>query len=111
LTELFAVCCLFAALNEALRDEVQRLKVATGQLNGLAGHMFGLGQGQLTPQQVQQQVQQLQQQSSQQQVHSDFMQRGSYGQLPTNMGGNVGGNFIKSEASTISVNQGSSASF
>lgn len=98
------------SLNEALRDEVQRLKVATGQLNGLAGHMFGLGPGQLTAQQVQQ----LQQQSSQQQVHSDFMQRGQYGGIPSiggNIGGNLGGNFIKSEASTISVNQGSSASF
>lgn len=72
--------------------------------------MFGLGQGPLTPQQVQQ----LQQQSSQQQVHSDFLQRGQYGGLPAmggNLGGNLGGNFIKSEASTISVNQGSSASF
>ncbi|CAM6101123.1 unnamed protein product [Calypogeia fissa] len=76
-----------SSLNEALRDEVQRLKVATGQLNGLAGHMFGLGQGPLTPQQVQQ----LQQQSSQQQVHSDFLQRGSYGGMPS-IGGNLGGN-------------------
>ncbi|BBN03913.1 transcription factor VIP1 [Marchantia polymorpha subsp. ruderalis] len=94
------------ALNEALRDEVQRLKVATGQMNGLTGHVYGLGQGPLTAQQLQQ----LQQQSSQQQAHNDFLQRGTFGGLQT-MSGQIGGSFIKSEGSTISVNQGSSASF
>ncbi|KAL2636244.1 hypothetical protein R1flu_007723 [Riccia fluitans] len=94
------------ALNDALRDEVQRLKVATGQLNGLAGHVYALGQGPLTTQQLQQ----LQQQNSQQQAHNDFLQRGTFGGLQA-MGGPLGGSFIKTEGSTISVNQGSSGSY
>ncbi|KAL3684247.1 hypothetical protein R1sor_002269 [Riccia sorocarpa] len=94
------------ALNEALRDEVQRLKIATGQLNGLAGHVYALGQGPLTTQQLQQ----LQQQTSQQQAHSDFLQRGTFGGLQA-IGGPLGGSFIKTEGPTISVNQGSTGSF
>ena len=112
--------CLLTALNDALREEVQRLKIATGQLSNGSGQNLSLGgqhlfqlQGQsFSPQQLQQlqqaqaalnnQQQQQQQQTSQQQMHSHFMQRGAYG---------VSSGFIKNEGSVIAVNHGSSASF
>lgn len=101
------------ALHEALRDEVQRLKLATGEIssNGssqsvnLGGQrVFQMGNQSLNAQQIQQ-LQQAQtalnnqQQSSQQQMHSEYMQRGGYG------------GFIKPEGSSIAINHGSSASF
>jgi len=121
------ICCsdsgslLLTALNEALREEVQRLKVATGQVTNGSGQNLSIG-GQLyqmqdqsfNPQQLQQlqqaqsalnsqqQQQQQQQQSSQQQMHSDFMQRGAF---------NLSSSFIKNEGSTIPVTHRSSASF
>ena len=111
---------LSAALNDALREEVQRLKVATGQLsNGVPGsgqssslggqHLFQLQNQSLSPQQLQQLQQaqtalnnQQQQQSSQQQMQSDFMQRGSYG---------ISSGFMKAENPSIAVNHATSASF
>jgi len=103
-------------LHEALRDEVQRLKLATGEL-GSNGSGQGLSLGgqrvfQMPNQSLNsQQMQQLQQaqtalnnqqQSSQQQMHSEFMQRSGYG-LSTG--------FMKAEGSSIAINHGSSASF
>jgi chromosome segregation ATPase len=107
------------ALNDALREEVQRLKLATGQLSNGSGHNRSLSAEQLfqslNPQQLQQlqqaqtalnnqqqQQQQQQQQSSQQQIHSDFMQRGTY---------NLSSNFMKTEGSSMPGNHGSSAAF
>jgi chromosome segregation ATPase len=107
------------ALNDALREEVQRLRVATGQVtNGggqsmnMGGQLFQIQDQSFNPQQLQQlqqaqsalntQQQQQQQQSSQQQMHSDFMQRGAF---------NLSSSFIESEGSTIPVTHRSSASF
>jgi regulator of replication initiation timing len=107
------------ALHEALRDEVQRLKLATGQLSNGSGqnlslggqHVFQMQNQSLNAQQIQQlqqaqtalnTQQQQQQQSSQQQMHSDFMQRSGYG---------LSSGFMKAEGSSIAINHGSSASF
>ena len=101
---------LFAsALNDALREEVQRLKVATGQLSNGSGHNRSLSAEQLFQSLNPQQLQQLQQaqaalnnQQQQQQIHTDFMQRGAY---------NLSSNFMKAEGSSMPGNHGSSAAF
>lgn len=106
------------ALHEALRDEVQRLKLATGEISNGSGqnlslggqHVFQVQNQTLNAQQIQQlqqaqtalNNQQQQQQSSQQQMHSDYMQRSGYG---------LSSGFMKAEGSTIAINHGSSASF
>jgi hypothetical protein len=101
-------------LNEALREEVQRLKVATGQISNGSGqnlsiggqHLFQMQNQSFNPQQMQQ-LQQAQaalnnqQQQQQQQQSSDFMQRGSYN-LPSGFAKNEGGS---------TIHHGSSASF
>ena len=104
-------CDVASALNDALREEVQRLKLATGQLSNGSGHNRSLSAEQLfqslNPQQLQQlqqaqaalNNQQQQQQQQQQQIHSDFMQRGAYN------------NFMKTEGSSMPGNHGSSAAF
>ena len=53
-----------AALNDALREEVQRLKIAAGQVPNMNGNPFGGGL-----QQHQQQQQQIPNYFSQQQMH------------------------------------------
>jgi len=99
------------ALNDALREEVQRLKLATGQLSNGSGHNRSLSAEQLFQSLNPQQLQQLQQaqaalnnqqQQQQQQIHSDFMQRGAY---------NLSSNFMKTEGSSMPGNHGSSAAF
>lgn len=85
------------ALHEALRDEVQRLKVATGQNLNMSGqHVFQ------TQKLQQSTLNNQQQQASQPQMHSDYMQRSGYG-LSTG--------FMKAEGSSIAINHGSTASF
>jgi hypothetical protein len=104
------------ALHEALRDEVHRLKLATGEISsngsGQSLSMGGQRVFQMPNQSLNaQQIQQLQQaqtalnnqqQSSQQQMHSEYMQRSGYG---------LSSGFIKPEGSSIAINHGSSASF
>lgn len=87
----------YTALNEALREEVQRLKIATGQIPAANGNPFGRGLppqfpahqqamhnfgGPQTQQQQQQQQQQVPQPSTNNQTHGqsrpnfmDFNQR------------------------------------
>lgn len=103
------------ALHEALREEVQRLKIATGEISNGSGQSSSVGGQRVFQMQSQslnaQQIQQLQQaqsalnnqqQSSQQQMHSEYLQRSGYG-LSTG--------FMKAEGSSIAINHGSSASF
>ncbi|KAG6557001.1 hypothetical protein Mapa_001417 [Marchantia paleacea] len=106
------------ALNDALREEVQRLKLATGQLSNGQGMSLGQQMG-VNPQlyQLHQQLQQQQQpqgnhqhQPVQQNSHADFLQRSAFGALQ-GLAGSLGGAFLKSEGNGIAVNQGSSASF
>lgn len=94
---LTEVCHGVSALHEALRDEVQRLKVATGQNLNMSGqHVFQ------TQKLQQSTLNNQQQQASQPQMHSDYMQRSGYG-LSTG--------FMKAEGSSIAINHGSTASF
>lgn len=104
------------ALHEALRDEVQRLRVATGQLSNGSGqnsslggqHVFQMQNQSLNVQQIQQlqqtalNNQQQQQQSSQQQMHSEYLQRSGY---------SLSSGFMKPEGSSIAINHGNSSSF
>lgn len=110
--------CGTTALNDALREEVQRLKLATGQLSNGQGMSLGQQMG-VNPQlyQLHQQLQQQQQpqgnhqhQPVQQNSHADFLQRSAFGALQ-GLAGSLGGAFLKSEGNGIAVNQGSSASF
>ncbi|KAJ7543051.1 hypothetical protein O6H91_09G023400 [Diphasiastrum complanatum] len=112
------------ALNEALKEEVQRLRLATGQ--DAAGSVMGNQQlpqflqytqpsNMLTTQQLQQfqQAQVLlnsQQRSSQQQVQMDCHPHGSFGSLQ-GLNGGLAGLIVKSEASTAALSQGSNSSF
>ncbi|KAL3683372.1 hypothetical protein R1sor_001394 [Riccia sorocarpa] len=102
------------ALNDALREEVQRLKLATGQLSNGQGMTLSQ-QIAVNPQlyqlhqQLQQQVQSQgshQHQPVQQNAHSDFLQRSAFGALQ-----GLAGAFLKTEGNGIAVNQGSSTSF
>lgn len=112
-------CLWGAALNEALREEVQRLKVATGQVSSGSGqslsmggqHVFQMQSQSFNPQQLQQAQPASnnaaasaaqQQQGAQQQMHSDYLQRGAY---------NVSSGFMKSEEASMAVSHASSASF
>eukprot|EP00246_Nothoceros_aenigmaticus_P002138 TRINITY_DN12935_c0_g1_i1.p1 TRINITY_DN12935_c0_g1~~TRINITY_DN12935_c0_g1_i1.p1 ORF type:complete len:478 (-),score=67.78 TRINITY_DN12935_c0_g1_i1:713-2146(-) len=108
------------ALNDALRDEVQRLKIATGQMAAGNGQQMNpmyqmQQQHHLSPQQIQQFQQQQQnsqqQQNAQAQVHSEYgLPRGAFGSMP-GMSGNLTGSFIKAEGSSIAVSQGATNSF
>ncbi|KAG0563360.1 hypothetical protein M758_8G023600 [Ceratodon purpureus] len=99
------------ALNEALREEVQRLKVATGQISNGSGqnlsiggqHLFQMQNQSFNPQQMQQlqQAQAALNNQQQQQQTSEFMQRGSY---------NLPSGFVKNEGGPT-IHHGSSASF
>uniref|UniRef100_A0A7I4BII6 BZIP domain-containing protein n=1 Tax=Physcomitrium patens TaxID=3218 RepID=A0A7I4BII6_PHYPA len=96
------------ALHEALRDEVQRLRVATGQLSNGSGQNSSLGGQHVFQMQNQslnaQHIQHLQQTAlnNQQQMHTEYMQRGGYG---------LSSGFMKAEGSGIAINHGSSSSF
>jgi chromosome segregation ATPase len=96
------------ALNDALREEVQRLKVATGQLNNSSGqnlggqHFYHLQSQPLNSQQLQQLQQAQTGLDNQQQIHSEFLQHDTL---------RLSSSFIKPEAPHNAVNHTSSTSF
>ncbi|XP_024520392.1 transcription factor RF2b [Selaginella moellendorffii] len=110
------------ALNDALKEEVQRLKLATGQLTGPGGQQqqlsinaqyFQMQQLQQLQQQAQNAIDSQQQQQSQRsppsQPQQQQQQPGAHPEfLPR---GNYMGAFVKSEGSPIAVSQPSNPSF
>ncbi|CAM6051432.1 unnamed protein product [Sphagnum compactum] len=96
------------ALNDALREEVQRLKVATGQLNNSSGqnlggqHFYHLQSQPLNSQQLQQLQQAQTGLDNQQQIHSEFLQHDAL---------RLSSSFIKPEGPHNTVNHTSSTSF
>ncbi|KAJ7566243.1 hypothetical protein O6H91_02G093900 [Diphasiastrum complanatum] len=107
------------ALNEALREEVQRLKLAVGQLNGVAlgqqltanqQQMFQVQQLHLQQQQQNQSSLGVKQQSIQQTTHAEYLSSG-LGSLQGFAGASFGGSFVKSEGPTIAVSPGSNLSY
>lgn len=103
------------ALNEALSEEVQRLKLATGQSIPMNSHLFQLQQQgshvavhQLQQQQQQQHQQQVtnSQQSPGRQTNQNEVVQNTYGAFPGSLG-----SFLKSDGSNIPASQGSNCSF
>jgi hypothetical protein len=105
------------ALNEALSEEVQRLKLATGQSISINSHLFQLQQQgphvavhQLQQQQQHQQQHQQQVTNSQQspghQTNQNEVLQNTYGAFPGSLG-----SFLKSDGSNIPASQGSNCSF
>eukprot|EP00252_Welwitschia_mirabilis_P006851 TRINITY_DN1775_c0_g1_i1.p1 TRINITY_DN1775_c0_g1~~TRINITY_DN1775_c0_g1_i1.p1 ORF type:complete len:505 (+),score=88.61 TRINITY_DN1775_c0_g1_i1:371-1885(+) len=99
------------ALNEALSEEVQRLKLATGQTLPMNSHLFQLQQqnSHVTVQQMQQRQQQQTtnpQQSGGPQTKQNEVLKKSFG----NFSGSLG-SLMKSESSGIPASQGSQCSF
>ncbi|KAJ7546179.1 hypothetical protein O6H91_08G028700 [Diphasiastrum complanatum] len=112
------------ALNEALKDEVRRLRLATGQLanSTVMGNQqlsqflpYTQPSNMLMTQQLQQYQQTQvflnnQQCTSQQQVRMDFLQHNAFGSLQ-GLDGGLAGSGSKSEVSTATLSQGSNSSF
>ncbi|XP_024534935.1 transcription factor RF2a [Selaginella moellendorffii] len=109
------------ALNDALKEEVQRLKLATGQLTGPGGQQqqlsinaqyFQMQQLQQLQQQAQNAIDSQQQQQSQRSPPSQPQQQQQPGAHPEFIPrGNYMGAFVKSEGSPIAVSQPSNPSF
>ena len=94
------------ALNEALSEEVQRLKLATGQQISMNSHLFQLQQQGAHVHQLQQQQGSNTQQSPGRQTNQNEVLQNTYSSFPGPLG-----SFIKSDGSSIPASQGSNCSF